>query len=141
MRKSDFQAIAAKLEASRDVGAQLFCALLRSAGVEARLICSLQVLPFTSTAKSTTPMKLKPAYTASYADTRHAISDEDSSADAGSDTSIRTAGSSSMNDVSHIRSRLASRLRRPLQTAPNISGSPIPTYIKRLLSHTAVGQC
>ena len=31
---------------SRDVGAQLFCALLRSINVEARLVCSLQPLSF-----------------------------------------------------------------------------------------------
>lgn len=31
---------------SRDVGAQLFCALLRTAGVETRLVCSLQPLSF-----------------------------------------------------------------------------------------------
>ena len=131
MQKSDFRAVAAKLDASRDVGAQLFCALLRSAGVEVRLICSLQVLPFTSTAKSTTPIKPKPAYTVSYADTRHAVSDEDSAADVGSDASSRIAGSSSTNDVNRIRSRLATRLGRPLQAAANTSGSPIPTFIKR----------
>ena len=43
---SDFRAAAEKLKASRDVGVQLFCALLRSAGVDARLVCSLQPLPF-----------------------------------------------------------------------------------------------
>ncbi|RKF66864.1 DNA repair protein rhp41 [Golovinomyces cichoracearum] len=39
-------AAASELKGSRDVGAQLFCALLRSAGVDTRLACSLQVLPF-----------------------------------------------------------------------------------------------
>ncbi|RKF60524.1 DNA repair protein rhp41 [Erysiphe neolycopersici] len=34
------------LQGSRDLGAQLFCALLRSVGLETRLICSLQPLPF-----------------------------------------------------------------------------------------------
>ena len=34
------------LKGSRDLGAQLFCALLRSAGVETRLVCSLQPLSF-----------------------------------------------------------------------------------------------
>ncbi|KAK1759717.1 Rad4-domain-containing protein [Echria macrotheca] len=42
--KSDFLDAAKSLQGSRDVGAQLFCALLRSAGVEARLVCSLQAL-------------------------------------------------------------------------------------------------
>ncbi|KAG0645844.1 DNA repair rhp41 [Hyphodiscus hymeniophilus] len=44
--KSDFRAAARNLKGSRDVGAQLYCALLRSAGVKARLVCSLQVLSF-----------------------------------------------------------------------------------------------
>ncbi|KAI1106586.1 Rad4-domain-containing protein [Jackrogersella minutella] len=46
MEKSDFRDAAKSLCGSRDVGAQLYCALLRSAGVEARLVCSLQILAF-----------------------------------------------------------------------------------------------
>ncbi|KAL8894583.1 MAG: hypothetical protein Q9207_008470, partial [Kuettlingeria erythrocarpa] len=37
MQKPDFIECARNLQGSRDVGAQLFCALLRSAGVETRL--------------------------------------------------------------------------------------------------------
>lgn len=48
MEKSDFREAAKTLKGSRDVGAQLYCALLRSAGVEARLVCSLQPLSFAS---------------------------------------------------------------------------------------------
>ncbi|KAI1416552.1 Rad4-domain-containing protein [Hypoxylon sp. FL1857] len=48
LEKSDFLEAAKSLSGSRDVGAQLYCALLRSAGVEARLVCSLQPLSFTS---------------------------------------------------------------------------------------------
>ena len=44
----DFVSTARNLKASRDTGAQLFCALLRSAGVDARLVCSLQCLPLHS---------------------------------------------------------------------------------------------
>jgi xeroderma pigmentosum group C-complementing protein len=44
--KSDFRAAAKELKGSRDLGAQLYCALLRSAGVETRLVCSLQPLSF-----------------------------------------------------------------------------------------------
>lgn len=58
MQKSDLLDSANRLQGSRDVGAQLFCALLRSAGVETRLVCSLQVLPFTSVAKGSVPPKL-----------------------------------------------------------------------------------
>lgn len=43
---SDFRDAARKLRGSRDVGTQVFCALLRSARTEARLVCSLHPLPF-----------------------------------------------------------------------------------------------
>nr|XP_036586148.1 DNA repair protein rhp41 [Colletotrichum truncatum]KAF6796555.1 DNA repair protein rhp41 [Colletotrichum truncatum] len=46
MDRQDFRETARKLHGSRDVGAQLYCALLRSAGVRARLVCSLQPLSF-----------------------------------------------------------------------------------------------
>ncbi|MCJ1385812.1 hypothetical protein MMC17_008936 [Xylographa soralifera] len=123
--KSDFRVAATKLQASRDVGAQLFCSLLRSTGTEARLVCSLQPLPFTATLKGTTPVKPKPAFTVSYVDTRIGISDEESAADGGSDTSIRTAGSTSTNGtVSRIKSRLATRLGR---TQPSNTNAKIAT--------------
>jgi xeroderma pigmentosum group C-complementing protein len=57
MDKQDFRKAAATLHGSQDVGAQLFCALLRSIGVEARLVCSLQCLPFASVAQPSTPQK------------------------------------------------------------------------------------
>ena len=125
MYKSDFRAAAAELQASRDVGAQLFCSMLRSTGTEARLLCSLQPLPFTATLKGTTPVKPKPALTVSYVDTRIGISDEESVADAGSDTSIRTAGSTSTNGaVSRIRSKLATRLGRNQPISSNVNVAP-----------------
>ncbi|KAK8045273.1 hypothetical protein PG993_005297 [Apiospora rasikravindrae] len=46
MERSDFREAAESLKGSRDVGAQLYCALLRSVGLEARLVCSLQPLSF-----------------------------------------------------------------------------------------------
>jgi len=126
MQKEDFRAVVSKFEASRDVGAQLFCALLRSAGVEARLVCSLQVLPFTSTIRASTPVKPRPAFTVKYPDTRTGISDEDSGADAGTDTSARTTGS--------LTSRVRSRLGEPhrLQQVVPVRGSPpVAPPIKR----------
>lgn len=126
MQKEDFQAVATKLEASRDVGAQLFCALLRSAGVEARLVCSLQVLPFTASTKATTPVKPRPAFTVKYPDTRREISDEDSGADAGTDTSTCTAGSL----TSQVRSRLGGP-QRLQQLAPVRGNHSIAPPVKR----------
>ncbi|MCJ1245386.1 hypothetical protein MMC30_002590 [Trapelia coarctata] len=137
MQKEDFRAVAADLKASRDVGAQLFCALLRSVGVEARLICSLQVLPFVATVRSTTPVKPKPAFTIEYPDTRTGISDDESGADAGSDSSARPAGSSSGNGLtSRVRSRLGGpgRLHQvaPIIASPNIAPLVKQTPRKRI---------
>ncbi|KAF2659861.1 Rad4-domain-containing protein [Lophiostoma macrostomum CBS 122681] len=57
MDRQDFRKAASSLQGSQDIGAQLFCALLRAIGVEARLVCSLQVLPFASAAQASTPSK------------------------------------------------------------------------------------
>lgn len=46
--KAKFVKLMKKFRGSRDVGAQGFCALLRAADVDARLVCSLQPLDFTS---------------------------------------------------------------------------------------------
>ena len=59
MLKEDFKAAVQQFKASRDVGAQLFCALLRSVGVDTRLVCSLQVLPFNSNSPPATSMQPK----------------------------------------------------------------------------------
>ena len=81
MEKSDFRALAVKLEGSRDIGAQLFCALLRSAGVDARLVCSLQPLPFTDAGKANTSQKVKPDHIIEEMGNRPGTSDEDSGVD------------------------------------------------------------
>ncbi|KAF5863725.1 hypothetical protein ETB97_009512 [Aspergillus alliaceus] len=57
LSKEDFRKQAKTMQGSRDFGAQLFCALLRSAAVEARLVCSLQPLPFSGTTKQVAPIK------------------------------------------------------------------------------------
>ena len=57
MDKDDFRAAARTLQGSSDVGGQLFCALLRGIGIETRLVCSLQELPFASAAQPSTPHK------------------------------------------------------------------------------------
>jgi xeroderma pigmentosum group C-complementing protein len=50
--KIEFKVAAKELKGSRDVGAQLFCALLRSVGLDSRLVCSLQPLPFLAASKA-----------------------------------------------------------------------------------------
>ncbi|GKZ62470.1 hypothetical protein AnigIFM49718_009888 [Aspergillus niger] len=53
LSRKDFIKHARTMQGSRDFGAQLFCALLRSVGVEARLVCSLQPLSFRDKFKDT----------------------------------------------------------------------------------------
>jgi xeroderma pigmentosum group C-complementing protein len=70
--------VAAKeLKGSRDVGAQLFCALLRSAGLDVRLACSLQPLPFTATSKAPPPNVLKASPVVAKAATPEVSGDEE----------------------------------------------------------------
>ncbi|EFQ96301.1 hypothetical protein CFE70_000180 [Pyrenophora teres f. teres 0-1] len=57
MDKDEFRTAAYTLRGSQDLGTQLFCALLRGIGLEARLVCSLQPLPFASAAERATPQK------------------------------------------------------------------------------------
>lgn len=57
MDLDEFRTAAHKLEGSQDIGTQLFCALIRGIGLEARLVCSLQPLPFASAAQPSTPQK------------------------------------------------------------------------------------
>ncbi|KAK5452923.1 hypothetical protein LTS15_007071 [Exophiala xenobiotica] len=59
---TDFKAAAKSTSGSRDLAAQLFCALLRSVAVDTRLVCSLQALPFSGVAKGQTPEKPKTQY-------------------------------------------------------------------------------
>ncbi|KXL48136.1 MAG: hypothetical protein FE78DRAFT_87514 [Acidomyces sp. 'richmondensis'] len=61
--RAKFIEAASKLEGSQDTGNQLFCALLRAAGVEARLVCSLQPLPFTSATPTPSPKKVAKKHT------------------------------------------------------------------------------
>ncbi|EFQ98391.1 DNA repair protein rhp41 [Nannizzia gypsea CBS 118893] len=53
----DFRKHAEIMQGSRDFGAQLFCAMLRGVGVDTRLVCSLQTLPFTGVAKGESSKK------------------------------------------------------------------------------------
>ena len=135
MDKSDFRDTAGRLRASRDIGAQLFCALLRAAGVETRLVCSLQSLPLTATTKGATPQKPKPRPMLVVADPESttATSGDESAVDAGSDTSVRVPLSTNTSgSAAQIRSRLASRLGRP---PPVIEHEPISVPLPKSKSH------
>ena len=91
MQKVDFRYAATNLEASRDTGAQLFCAMLRSVDVEARLVCSLQPLPFTATVKRTTPHRPIPRMAIAYSEGRTAISSDESEIDKKDQESVKVS--------------------------------------------------
>jgi len=110
--KKGFVKRASTLAGSQDLGNQMFCALLRSVGVEARLVCSLQPLSFgAAAAKSGTPLKGKLTV---HADAR---SDGGTSGEEGSATG-------SASDVSITPKGRRRRLARPNFAIAGISAAP-----------------
>jgi xeroderma pigmentosum group C-complementing protein len=101
MDLADFATAAKDLEGSQDTGNQLFCAMLRAAGVETRLVCSLQTLPFANPPpKASTPVrKKKPAVFAIASDTDPNLSDASAS-----DGSI--GSSAAIGKIPSVRRRL-----------------------------------
>ncbi|KAK5701765.1 hypothetical protein LTR97_004583 [Elasticomyces elasticus] len=102
MDRSDFISASRKLAGSQDTGNQLFCALLRGVGVEARVVCSLQVLPFGSVAVKAAPVKVvkKVVYASA------AASGTDHSASDGSADDRSVGSSASVGRVPGVRRRL-----------------------------------
>ena len=119
MQKSDFLAAAGKLKGSRDVGAQLFCAMLRAAGVDARLVCSMLPLPFQSAQKMALPQVMNSVPSLSRQRSRETTPEMDGEADAGSDGSIIIDGLGGSSRA-EIRSRLGQVKR---STSPEASSS------------------
>ena len=76
LSREDFRKQSKTMQGSRDFGAQLFCALLRSVAVEARLVCSLQPLPFSGTVKDMPPSKAAPQYISISSDNHEKPKDE-----------------------------------------------------------------
>ncbi|KAJ5495862.1 hypothetical protein N7539_000978 [Penicillium diatomitis] len=76
LSKDEFLARAHILQGSRDFGAQLFCALLRAAAVEARLVCSLQTLPFSGTTQDPAPARKSQNYIVLSSDDQGSPKDE-----------------------------------------------------------------
>ncbi|KAK4901676.1 hypothetical protein LTR27_001448 [Elasticomyces elasticus] len=103
MDRSDFVSASRRLAGSQDTGNQLFCALLRAVGVEARVVCSLQVLPFTTATVKATP--IKPMKKIVYASAAASGTDHNSASDNSADD--RSIGSSaSVGRVPGVRRRL-----------------------------------
>lgn len=105
MQRSDFLSAAGKLKGSRDVGAQLFCAMLRAAGVDARLVCSILPLPFQPAQKMTLSQIMHSASRLPPPKSRQATPEPNSEADAESDGSTIVEGKVGSTKA-EIRSRL-----------------------------------
>lgn len=121
MQKSDFLTAARKLRGSRDVGAQLFCALLRAAGVDARLVCSLLCLPFQSAQKMALTQVMHNASSLPRHRSQEATPEPNSEDDAGSDGSLTVEGAVGSSRA-EIRSRLG-QVKRSI--SPEASSSRV----------------
>ncbi|OJJ50185.1 hypothetical protein ASPZODRAFT_139503 [Penicilliopsis zonata CBS 506.65] len=119
LSRDDFRKQAKSLRGSRDFGAQLFCALLRSVAVEARLVCSLQPLTFSGAIKNTTtPKKQRSSYIVISSDESH----ETSSSEKQSPLPTRRLGRPQFTSKRPLQA--SSRLDRP----PRLSESSYPVF-------------
>ena len=135
MQRADFRSAAQDMKASRDVGAQLFCALLRSVGVDTRLVCSLQVLPISPPAPAAmTPQKGYAAYYSAEEREKRSTPEVDSDLDNKDDTRSserlevrplggRTRFQPDAADVSDVQPT-----KSPLQFRGKIRESKYPVY-------------
>ena len=121
MQKSDFLSAAGNFKGSRDVGAQVFCAMLRAAGVDARLVCSLLPLPFQPAQKMTLTQVMHNASGLPHR-SRQATPDPSSEADPGSDGSLTVEGNIGSSRA-EIRSRLGPVNRSASPEASSLKGS------------------
>jgi len=103
------------MQGSRDFGAQLFCALLRSVAVEARLVCSLQPLPFSGTMKDMSPSKPAPQYIVVSSDEHETSTDE-----------LQKSGGDSATPSRVKRLGRPEFISRPAQTSVRLGSLPTP---------------
>ena len=122
MQKTDFLSAAGKIKGSRDVGAQLFCAMLRAAGVDARLVCSMLPLPFQPSHKMSLPQVMHNSSRLPRNRSRRATPEQNNEADAGSDGSLTMEGSIGSSKA-EIRSRLGHVNRNASPEASSIRAS------------------
>ena len=113
MKREDFIEASKELSGSRDLGTQLFCALLRAIGVTTRLVCSLQPLPFSFASKVQVPVL--PPEQGEESDDEPELVDAPKATPEASTSSMPTLG---------IRSR--SSLRRPGFRAPVLAPAAPP---------------
>ncbi|KAL6890718.1 Rad4 domain-containing protein [Trichoderma evansii] len=140
--KSDFREAAKTFQGSRDVGAQLYCALLRSVGVRARLVCSLQPLSFgsagptlpkpkeSSKSKSVSKTEQMLSEVAKYREMANAVS---STASAGPSTARRRLGHPNASDYKFEPKAAPSKPRQVFEAPKRIRESPYPIYWVEIL--------
>ena len=113
------------MQGSRDVGEQLFCAMLRSAGVDARLVCSMQPLPFTSSTAASMPQRPERHYLEAEEESDAAMSDEEGHSNTVEEPSLPIVPAVTYGgNAVRIRSKLAARLGRP----PPANVAPPPVH-------------
>ncbi|ODA82192.1 hypothetical protein RJ55_00698 [Drechmeria coniospora] len=134
--RKDFREAARKLQGSRDAGAQLYCALLRSVGVRARLVCSLQPLSFLS-ASPTLPKAQKKAKASKSQTERHrdavakyqALTDKVSSASSSSGSTVRRRlGHPNATAYNFQPPPPSPRAQHTFENPVKIHESPYPVY-------------
>jgi xeroderma pigmentosum group C-complementing protein len=127
----DFKEAAKALSGSRDLGAQLFCALLRSVAVDTRLVCSLQPLPFSGVAKGMTPEKPMPQYIYS-SNITHQASQQDHSIT----EIIATASNARWRASEHASEEYIASPLPTTRLSPNkrIKDSPYPIFWTEVFS-------
>lgn len=123
--KAGFIQAAKTLRGSQDLGGQLFCALMRAVGVEARLICSLQPLPLSfagSGLKTNTPSKEKFEKLKVYA-----FDESEQDTTSAEDSQAKSLNGSKTPTKPTIGRATRSRLGTPSFGNPNIGG-PVGNY-------------
>ncbi|KAL4955328.1 hypothetical protein BDW69DRAFT_120878 [Aspergillus filifer] len=119
LSKQDFRDQAKTMRGSRDFGAQLFCAMLRSVAVEARLVCSLQPLPFSG--QMQIPPKPEPEHIVISSDDHDSHTDGQKP-DTSKPTSIRRLGRPNFTNPK------PSPVRNEFPTRPRPSESSYPVF-------------
>lgn len=119
---ADFRRAATSMQGSADLGAQLFCTLLRALGVEARLVTSLQPLGFAAAAELATPQKKSNGKITMYAN----ASDEEQDSPHPAADGASTASPTPLRRIGRIgQSRAAAN-------APADLGKPPPVLLAKL---------
>ncbi|KAI9682399.1 MAG: hypothetical protein M1817_000453 [Caeruleum heppii] len=129
MDRADFRQLAGRLEGSRDVGAQLFCALMRAAGVEARLVCSFQPLPLSATThKEATPKKVTADFVVDHPEYKSSGEEEDARDVSHLASDSGATGPKAESEATPLVPRYARRLGQPsLSDRPQSNPEPVKT--------------